>query len=58
MERLIKELVQIEKKRNSLLAEISNSLKEIANRENGFEMFNEIMSEAKQYSDEIGKSAF
>lgn len=33
MERLIKELVQIEKKKLSLLAEISKSLNEIANRE-------------------------
>ena len=31
MERLIKEIIQIEKKRNSLLAEINKSLKIIAN---------------------------
>lgn len=58
MERLIKEIIQIEKKRNSLLAEISKSLEKIANKENDSEMFDEMMSEAKQYSDEIGKSAF
>ena len=58
MEGLIKELIRIEKKRNSLLAEISKSLEKIANRENDSEMFDEMMSEAKQYSDEIGKSAF
>ena len=58
MEGLIKELIQIEKKRNSLLAEISKSLEKIANRENDSEMFDEMMSEEKQYSDEIGKSAF
>lgn len=34
MERLIKELIQLEKKRNSLLAEIGASLKEITNKEN------------------------
>ena len=46
MERLIKEIIQIEKKRNSLLAEISESLKIIANRY------------CEKQKTEVGKSAF
>ena len=46
MERLIKEIIQIEKKRNSLLAEISESLKIIANRD------------YEKQKTEVGKSAF
>lgn len=46
MERLIKELIQIEKERNSLLAELNKNLERIASREN------------KKYEDEVGKSAF
>ena len=46
MERLIKEISQIEKKRNSLLAEISESLKIIANRD------------CEKQKREVGKSAF
>lgn len=33
MERLLKELIQIEKKRNSLLTDIANSLTDIASKE-------------------------
>ena len=46
LERLIKEIIQIEKKRNSLLAEISESLKIIANRD------------CEKQKTEVGKSAF
>ena len=46
LERLIKEIIQIEKKRNSLLAEISESLKIIANRD------------WEKQKTEVGKSAF
>ena len=46
LERLIKEIIQIEKKRNSLLAEISESLKIIANRD------------CEEQKTEVGKSAF
>ena len=46
MERLIKEIIQIEKKRNSLLAEISESLKIIANRD------------CEKQKRDVGKSAF
>nr|DAP02848.1 MAG TPA: hypothetical protein [Caudoviricetes sp.] len=33
MERLIKELIQIEKKRNSLLAELNENLKKLTSKE-------------------------
>ena len=46
LERLIKEIIQIEKKRNFLLAEISESLKIIANRD------------CEKQKTEVGKSAF
>lgn len=46
LERLIKELIQIEKKRNSLLEEINRSLKKLASKED------------KDYQGEVGKSAF
>ena len=46
MERLIKEIIQIEKKRNSMLAEINKSLKIIANRD------------CEKQKREVGKSAF
>lgn len=51
MERFIKELVQIEKKRNSLLADINVSLKVIANKENSFEELTEEEKEQKGYYD-------
>ena len=46
MERELKELIQIEKKRNSLLEEINRSLKKLASKED------------KEYQSEVGKSAF
>ena len=46
MRQLIKELIRLERRRNSLLAEISKSLEKIANREN------------KKYEHGVGKSAF
>lgn len=46
MERELKELIQIEKKRNSLLEEINWSLKKLASKED------------KGYQSEVGKSAF
>ncbi len=46
MERELKELIQIEKKRNSLLEEINWSLKKLASKED------------KEYQSEVGKSAF
>ncbi len=46
MERELKELIQIEKKRNSLLEEINRSLKKLASKED------------KGYQSEVGKSAF
>ena len=51
MERFIKELVQIEKKRNSLLADINESLKVIANKECSFEELTEKEKEQKGYYD-------
>ena len=46
MERLIKEIIQIEKKRNSLPAETNKSLKIIANMD------------CEKQKREVGKSAF
>lgn len=46
MERELKELIQIEKKRNSLLEEINWSLKKLASKED------------KECQSEVGKSAF
>nr|DAE82074.1 MAG TPA: hypothetical protein [Bacteriophage sp.]DAF23721.1 MAG TPA: hypothetical protein [Caudoviricetes sp.]DAM58488.1 MAG TPA: hypothetical protein [Bacteriophage sp.]DAO58007.1 MAG TPA: hypothetical protein [Caudoviricetes sp.]DAW06766.1 MAG TPA: hypothetical protein [Bacteriophage sp.] len=46
MERELKELIQIEKKRNSLLEEINRSLKKLASKED------------KEYQSKVGKSAF
>jgi hypothetical protein len=46
MERELKELIQIEKKRNSLLEEINRSLKKLASKED------------KECQSEVGKSAF
>lgn len=55
MERFIKELVQIEKKRNSLLADINESLKVIANKENSSKkLYEQTLKDAQQ----LGKSAF
>lgn len=46
MERELKELIQIEKKRNSLLAELNENLKKLTSKED------------KEYQGEVGKSAF
>lgn len=46
MERLIKELIAVEKKRNSLLAELNENLKKLTDNED------------KHYECETGKSAF
>lgn len=46
MERELKELIRIEKKRNSLLEEINQSLKKLASKED------------KEYQSKVGKSAF
>lgn len=46
MERLIKELITVEKKRNTLLAELNKILKKLASEED------------KEYQGEVGKSAF
>ena len=45
MERLIKELIAVEKKRNSLLAELNENLKKLTSKED------------KRYEYETGKSA-
>jgi hypothetical protein len=46
LERLIKELIAVEKKRNSLLAELNENLKKLTSKED------------KEYQGEVGKSAF
>lgn len=46
MEKLIKELIAVEKKRNSLLVELNENLKKLTSKED------------KHYEYEIGKSAF
>lgn len=56
MERLLKELIQIEKKRNSLLAEINQSLKEIASKEKS-EITETVLEEMNQNQNKVGKSA-
>lgn len=59
MKKLISELIQIEEKRNSLLAEISESLKNIASKGNSTnELFKQLAKEAQQHQNEVGKSAF
>lgn len=59
MERLLKELIQTEKKRNSLLADISESLKIIASKESSTqELFSQINTDAKQHQKNNDKSAF
>lgn len=59
MERILKELIQTEKKRNSLLADISESLKIIASKESSTqELFSQINIDAKQHQKNNDKSAF
>ena len=47
----LKELIELEKERNSLLAEISASLRVIANKENQSE-------DTEKHMENVGKSAF
>lgn len=56
MERLLKELIQIEKKRNSLLTDIANSLTDIASKEKS-EITETVLEEIKQNQNKVGKSA-
>ena len=59
MERLLKELIQLEKKRNVLLTDIANSLTDIASKDNSStELFNQINENTKQYQQNVGQSAF
>ena len=59
MERLLKELIQLEKKRNSLLASIDESLKVIASKETSAkELFKKIREESKQFEKNTSDNAF
>ena len=59
MERLLKELIQLEKKRNSMLASIDESLKVIASKETSTkELFKKIREESKQFEKNASDNAF
>lgn len=55
MERLLKELVQIEKKRNSLLAKMNENLYMIANRESQENQFHKC-DDMEQIKNNVGTS--
>lgn len=58
MERLLKELIQLEKKRNVLLTDIANSLTDIASKDNSStELFNQMKENAGQSALASVKSA-
>lgn len=57
MEEKLQKLMQLEKERNSLLAEISASLRVIANKENQSEVVSKV-EDAKNHRENTGKSAF
>ena len=59
MERLIKELIQLEKKRNSLLANIDESLKILTSKElSSKEIYEQTFKEAREFQGNAEKSAF
>lgn len=59
MERLLKELIQLEKKRNSMLASIDESLNVIASKETSTkELFKKIREESKQFEKNTSDNAF
>lgn len=59
MERLLKEIIQLEKKRNSLLADINENLKTIASKETSTkELFKKISDDSKQLQKKTGNNAF
>lgn len=59
MERLIKELIQLEKKRNSLLASINENLKIIASKESSSkDIYEQTLKESREFQLKTGKSAF
>ena len=59
MERNIEKLIILEKKRNSLLASIDESLKIIANNGNSSkELYEQTLKDSRNCAKDVGKSAF